>query len=109
MAKKITGLQALTGNLLADGRVVFLAINGGWSDSLEIARLARGGNDGTDLEAEGAEAVRANVIVDPYLVEVEVQQGQLVPVELRERRRIAGPSVNLEFNSRPNGQTAIAA
>ena len=40
MAKKTTGLHALTGNLLADGRVVFLAINGGWSDSLDIARLA---------------------------------------------------------------------
>ncbi|GBE44132.1 MAG TPA: DUF2849 domain-containing protein [Rhizobiales bacterium] len=109
MAKKTTGLHALTGNLLADGRVVFLAINGGWSDSLDIARLARGENDAAELEAEGAEAVRANVIVDPYLVEVEVGQGQLVPVELRERMRIRGPSVNLEFNSRPNGQAAIAA
>jgi len=109
MAKKITGLRVLTGNLLSDGQVVFLAINGGWSDSLEFARLARSESDAAALEAEGSEAVQTNVVVDPYLVEVEIRLGQLVPVALRERMRIKGPSVNLEFNSRPNGQTAIAA
>ena len=109
MAKTITGMQVLTGNLLSDGKVVFLEINGGWSDGLDIARLARSKDDAANLEVVGAEAVEANLIVDPYLVEVEVQQGQLVPVELRERMRTKGPSVNLEFNSRPNGQAAIAA
>ncbi len=109
MAKKITGPQVLTGNLLSDGKVVFLAANGVWGASLESARLARGDDDVAKLEADGADAVRTNLVVDPYLVEVEERQGLLVPVEFRERMRTRGPSVNLDFNSRANGQAAVAA
>ena len=109
MAKKITGTQALTGNRLGDGGVVFLASNGVWRAGLENARLARGADDIAELEAEGADAAAANRVVDPYLVEIEVRQGRLVPAAFRERMRIKGPSVNLDFNSKPNGQAAIAA
>ena len=109
MAKKITGTQALTGNRLSDGGVVFLASNGVWRAGLENARLAHSDEDIADLEAEGADAVEANRIVDPYLVGIEVRQGRLVPAAFREHMRTRGPSVNLDFNSRTNGQAASAA
>lgn len=109
MAKKVTGPQVLTGNLLSDGMVVFLGADGSWRNDIKTAQLAQSPEDAATLEAEGAQAAKANLIVDPYLVEVEVTDNGPVPVEFRERRRITGPSVNLEFNSRSNGQTAFAA
>ena len=106
MAKKVSGPQILTANLLNDGMVVFLAPGGTWQGSLESAHIARTDDDATELEAGGARAVNANIIVDPYLVEVEETDGRLVPVVFRERMRTKGPSVNLEFNSRTNGHAA---
>ena len=109
MAKKAKGPQVLTGNLLGDGMVVFLGPDGSWRNGIDSARLARSEEEAATLEAEGVEAVKASLLVDPYLVEVEETQDGLVPTEFRERRRIAGPSVNLEFNTRANGQAALAA
>lgn len=108
MAKKVTGPQVLTGNLLSDGMVVFLGADGSWRNDIKTAQLAKSPEDAATLEAEGTEASSANLIVDPYLVEIEETDDGPLPVEFRERRRIAGPSVNLEFNSRPNGQAAFA-
>lgn len=108
MAKKISGPQILTANLLGDGLVVFLDQDGAWASSLENASLAHSNDDASRLEAIGGEAARANIIVDPYLVEVEDNGSSLLPVKMRERMRVGGPSVNLEFNSKRNGQ-ALAA
>lgn len=108
MAKKVTGPQVLTGNLLSDGMVVFLGADGSWRNDINTAQQARSPEGTATLEAEGTQAAKDNLIVDPYLVEVEPADSGLVPVEFRERRRIAGPSVNLEFNTRANGQAAFA-
>lgn len=108
MAKKITGPQVLTGNLLSDGSVVFLGLDGTWRNAIDTARLAHTPDDMAALESSGAEAVAANQLVEPYLVAVEQTASGLVPVEFRERRRISGPSVNLQFNSRVNGELALA-
>jgi len=109
MAKKITGPQILTANLLGDGLVVFLGVGGSWSASLEGAHLAHSDADVAQLEALGGKAAQDNHIVDPYLIEVEGNSGALSPIEMRERRRAMGPSVNLEFNSKTNGHTLVAA
>lgn len=108
MAKKVTGPQVLTGNQLSDGMVVFLGADGSWRNDINTAQKAQSPEGVATLEAEGAQAAKDNLIVDPYLVEVESADNRLVPVEFRERRRIAGPSVNLEFNARSNGQAAFA-
>lgn len=108
MAKKLTGPQILTANLLSDGMVVFLAPDGTWRGSVDSALIARSDDDIAELEAGGALAVQANLIVDPYLIEVEESDGRPVPVAFRERMRVRGPGVNVEFNSRTNGQAALA-
>jgi sulfite reductase (NADPH) hemoprotein beta-component len=108
MAKKISGPQILTANLLSDGLVVFLGKGGSWSASLEGAQLAHSDTDVARLEAMGGDAARANHIVDPYLVEVEETGPTLSPIEMRERMRARGPSVNLEFNSKINGHALVA-
>ena len=107
MAKKITGPQVLTANLLQDGIVVFLGDSGAWDRSLESARLAHSDDDVTQLKAQGSVAAKANLIVDPYLIEVEDAGSALAPVAFRERMRASGPSVNLEFNSKTNGQAVL--
>jgi sulfite reductase (NADPH) hemoprotein beta-component len=108
MAKKITGPQILTANLLGDGLVVFLGKDGAWASSVEGAQLAHSNDDVELLEAMGGEAALANHIVDPYLIEVEDTGSSLLPVEMRERMRARGPSVSLEFNSKSNGQALVA-
>ncbi len=104
MAKKITGPRVLTANLLQDGIVVFLGPGGVWEPSLERALLAHADNDVARLEAQGERATEVNLIVDPYLIEVETTGSALAPVEFRERMRARGPGVTLEFQF-PNQQT----
>ena len=108
MAKKITGPRILTANLLQDGIVVFLGTGGAWAPSLERALLAHSDEDAEQLEAQGGHAAAANLIIDPYLIEVEDAGSEPSPVAFRERMRARGPSVNLEFNSKTNGHAANA-
>ncbi|MHA1165161.1 MAG: DUF2849 domain-containing protein [Alphaproteobacteria bacterium] len=108
MAKKITGPRVLTANFLQDGIVVFLGPGGAWAPSLERALLAHSDDDVARLEALGGRAAEANLIIDPYLIEVEYAGSALSPVAFRERMRARGPSVNLEFNSKTNGHALLA-
>ena len=109
MAKKIKGPRILTANLLSDGMVVFLGPDGVWRASIEGAHIARSEDDAAALETRAEAAVQTNHIVDPYLIAIEETDTGLVPVQFRERRRIAGPSVQAGFNSLPNEQSAFAA
>lgn len=108
MAKKIKGPQVLTANLLRDGMVVFLGSDGTWRASIDAADMARTEDGAAALEARAAVFVRTNHVVDPYLIAVEDTGSGLVPVAFRERRRIAGPSVQPFFNTQPNGRLAFA-
>lgn len=87
MVKKVTGLQVLTANLLNEGMVVFLGRDEAWSSRLDVAQVAHSDTEIERLEAKGLSAVRANLVVDPYLVEVKETDGSLVPVAHRERLR----------------------
>lgn len=104
MAKKITGPQVLTANLLHDGIAVFLGRGGIWAPGLENAQPAYSDGEIAQLEAQGDQASEANLIVDPYLIEVETTGSVLEPVAFRERMRARGSSDDLEFQF-PNQQT----
>ncbi|MDA7947496.1 MAG: DUF2849 domain-containing protein [Hyphomicrobiaceae bacterium] len=108
MAKKITGPQILTANRLSDGMVVFLSADGTWRASIDAADVARTEDSASALEARAATFVQTNEIVDPYLIAVEETDTGAVPVAFRERRRIAGPSVQAAFNGQSNGSLAFA-
>ena len=108
MAKKITGPQVLTANRLSDGMVVFLSGDGTWQSEIDSADIARTEEGAGALEARAAVFVRTNEIVDPYLIAVEESSAGLAPVAFRERRRIAGPSVQAVFNTQPHGSLAFA-
>ncbi len=106
MAKKVSGPQIITANRLHDGLVVFLAGGGEWIRTPERARVAHDANQANALQDEAALAARANLIVDPYLIEVSQEDKIPVPVAHRERMRISGPSVSTSLNGQANGAVA---
>lgn len=104
--------QVVIASRLSDGLVVFLkeAAQGGsaeWVLQLAAADLAQDDIRAEALLAIGlAEAQRHHTIVDPYLIEVEEQAGELRPTKYREAIRCFGPSVSQDLNKAPEGPEA---
>lgn len=85
--------QMLTANRLVDGDVVY------WRAGFWVAALGDGEVFAATAEAEAAldaakKSVAANVVVNPYLFEV---QADGTPVKEREIIRAAGPTVRLDL------------
>lgn len=93
MSKRARAVCVLTANRLTDGTVVYLAAAGGWVDSIEDAAIARSAEAASALEAQGARDAALNIVVEPYLAEVAESGGRPRPARMRERVRVAGPSV----------------
>jgi hypothetical protein len=106
----------LTAERLADGAVVFLDFEGDWSEHLTAAVVAHGPDEQRALaDRAGYEAAR-NLVVYPYLVEVEDVDGNLIPARYRERVRIAGarifadvPGYGSPSRTEREGETAALA
>jgi len=103
--------KAITGNFLADGRVVFLDEAGGWVRDLAEARFV---SDGAELDAALAAAqaaAEARIVVEPYAIDIEAVDGVPRPVRLRERIRAVGPTVaygEVEYRALARGEAAEA-
>ena len=83
----------VSANRLTDGRIVFRTAAGGWDEALPAALLL---NSKAELEAamESARAdMAANRVVEVEAVEVRTEPGGLTAVTMRDKIRIAGPSV----------------
>jgi Protein of unknown function (DUF2849) len=93
MSKSAPQTSALTANRLGDGVVVFLDGGGDWTTDISAASVARTPEETRALEAQGAHDTARNLVVDPYLVEVREGMDGLAPVRMRERVRVAGPSI----------------
>ena len=85
-------LQIATANRLRDGAVVFLAADGTWSTSLVDAEVARTAADAERLVAISNRDA-ATVIVGPALIAVTDAGGVIEPVDLRERIRANGLTI----------------
>ena len=85
--------KVITANRLSDGLVIFIGENRTWvTDIAEAVTFA----DGPDLEAGiafGVESVAARMLIDPYPIDVTIENGKPVAVRLRERIRTDGPTV----------------
>lgn len=87
-------MKAVTGNRLADGRVVYLDANHAWTEQLAEALLL----DAADAEPVLAAAKsRIREVASAYLIEAD-DKGPAGREALRETIRAAGPTVNPEFN-----------
>jgi len=85
-------------NTLADGFVAFMRTDGSWSNDIGEGAQADSDADAQNLLQRALEAAAANIVVDPYLIEVapastDTGLGRPRPLEYREYIRAFGPSV----------------
>ena len=80
-------MKAITANRLDDGEVVFWN-RGAWKVRFGDAELF---DDETSAESAIALAQQPTVVVEPYLIDVEAEEGGYAPVAYRERIRALGP------------------
>jgi hypothetical protein len=93
----------ITANRLADGVVVFQNAGGGWDDDFNRAAVhnAKDATAAALTRAQRDEA--ANLVVDPYAVEVEARNGHYAPKALREAIRAAGPTTRRDLGKQAIG------
>ena len=90
---KVHGPVVVTANRLRDGAVVYRAELGGWTTSLEAAAIVHNAQDAKALlAAASAEDLEA---VGPYIAPVDTTGGVVMPGNLREQIRMAGPTFDL--------------
>lgn len=95
---KAPATQALTANMLKGGNVVFLAKDGTWTTDIDAAEVAGGKEAAAELEKLGAFSRENNIVVDPYLIDVEVgANGKVRPTKYREFLRTQGPTVRRDL------------
>lgn len=92
-SKKHDGPRILTANTLLSGRSVYWTTDG-WVRSPDEAIRASTPDEISELEARGKVEEMMSSVVGAYLVPL-AETGGLEPIELREQRRIAGPSIGL--------------
>ena len=86
----------LIANDLAEGDVVF-ASGDGWTRDPRAAKIADSEAAALELSAFGEAQRQANIIVDCYLVPVDVVAGAPQPKHYREALRLLGPSVRRDL------------
>ena len=86
-------LQVIIANKLTNGFVVFLTDAGDWSAQIADGALAEDESTADALLAKAKQAEQNNEVIDPYLIEVSIENGSRVPTEYREYIRALGPSV----------------
>jgi hypothetical protein len=85
--------KVLTANRLTDGVAVWLDEAGEWAATLKGARVARDADAVAALEAIGKQAYADNKVVDVNVIDVQITDGVLWPLRLRERIRAEGPTM----------------
>lgn len=83
----------MVANRLADGRVVFLAEDARWVEPIEQGFLIESDEVRVKLLEIAERAVASGAVVDPYLIEVAIEDGRRRPLQLRESIRAFGPTV----------------
>ncbi len=89
--------QVVTANRLGDGLVVYLTGDDGWSEDLQDAAVADDDQASAALQARGDAGEAAQLVVEPYLIDVVDVDGDTMPARYRELIRAAGPSVRLDL------------
>ena len=79
--------NVVTANRLRDGIVVYLAPDGSWVEDIAQARFAETEEETQVLEAEADKAVKARIVVAVYPMPVEIKDGAVDPLSVRERIR----------------------
>jgi hypothetical protein len=95
--------QVVIASRLSDGLVVFLtgtAKSGAtqWGLTLDAAEIAEDDAGAAELLKIGeTDAVENQLVIDPYLIEVEERGGRFRPTKYREVIRCLGPTIRLDL------------
>jgi hypothetical protein len=92
--------QMIIANRLRDGVVVFLAPNEGWQPAIAAGALIDNEADAAKLMAVEARHVDECQVIDPQLIDVEVEGGQPRPTAIREAIRAFGPTVRTDLTEK---------
>ncbi len=84
-------MQIITANHLGDGLVVYLTPVG-WVRDITRAQVFADARAAAAGLARAGRDVADNIVVEPYQIDVAVADGAPVPVRLRERIRVSGPT-----------------
>ncbi len=86
-------LQMITANRLKDGAVVYLDESEGWTRNVEQGDSVPA--QSADLRMSVAQkSVAEQIVVAPYVIDVEVGGSRVTPVRYREQIRAFGPTVS---------------
>jgi hypothetical protein len=86
-------LQMIIANTLADGFVVFLTDENTWTNDIAAGAVAATDEQAENLLEWAKQAEQNNLVIDPYLIPVELDDGLRKPTEYREYIRAMGPTV----------------
>ncbi len=103
--------QVVIASRLSDGIVVFLAKASAesveWALQLEDAEVAADDARANEMLGFGeADIASRNKVMDPYLIDVEEQGGQLRPTKYREAIRCFGPTIRTDLGKQAEGPEA---
>lgn len=101
-------MKILAANRLRDGHAVWFSAESGWVQTIAAASVAREKTDEERLAIAGQAGKRDNEIVDPELIEVEIVDGAVRPLRLRERIRAAGPTIRPDLGIQARALRAAA-
>ncbi len=99
-------LAAITASDLRDGEAVFW-VQGAWVKRFADAELfeaAEPGQAALDLAK-----AQATVVVDAYLIDLELEDGVAVPTSYRERVRALGPTIHPDMGKQSEGGRVVEA
>ncbi len=82
---------------LGDGRVIFLAAAGSWTEDIAAGALTGDEDEAARLLADALGDEGRNLVVEPYLITVTEAEGRRRPVAWREAIRAAGPTVRTDL------------
>jgi hypothetical protein len=86
-------MQMIIANTLADGFVVFLTSDGSWTPAIAAGAVAEDDQQAAAMLAQAMQAQANNLVIDPYLIPIEIDAGERKPTEYREYIRAYGPTV----------------
>lgn len=89
--------QMIIANRLRDGAVVFLAPNEGWDPSIRAGTLIDNEAEATRLLAVAKRHEAECQVIDPQLIDVEIEDGAPRPTAIREAIRAFGPTVRTDL------------
>lgn len=102
-------MKVLTANRLSNGEAVWLAADHSWAETIHGAEIARDAAAEEKLERLGKASGLNNEVIDLDLIDIQLVDGEIVPIRLRERIRAAGPTSRNDLGKQARPQLSRAA